>query len=125
MKYSVDKKEQYVIFTLQEEKLDSSLSPQLKSELLTVHAEGYRNLILDMGHVKYADSSGLSALLVGNRTFSEEGGIFIISSPQEHVQKLIKISMLDKVLNVVANHEEAAEAIFIHEIDSEEKEEEN
>lgn len=125
MKYSVDKKEQYVIFTLQEEKLDSSLSPQLKSELLTVHAEGYRNLILDMGHVKYTDSSGLSALLVGNRTFSEEGGIFIISSPQEHVQKLIKISMLDKVLNVVANHEEAAEAIFIHEIDSEEKEEEN
>ncbi len=125
MRYSVDKKEQYVLFTLQEEKLDSSLSPQLKSELLTVHAEGYKNLILDMGQVKYADSSGLSALLVGNRTFSEEGGIFIISSPQEHVQKLIKISMLDKVLNVVESHEEAAEAVFIHEIDSEEKEEEN
>ena len=125
MRYSVDKKEQYVLFTLQEEKLDSSLSPQLKSELLTVHAEGYKNLILDMGQVKYADSSGLSALLVGNRTFSEEGGIFIISSPQEHVQKLIKISMLDKVLNVVESHEEAAEAVFIHEIESEEKEEEN
>lgn len=125
MKYTVDKKEQYVVFTLQEEKLDSSLSPQLKSELLTVHAEGYRNMIMDMGNVKYADSSGLSALLVGNRAFSEDGGIFIISSPQEHVNKLIKISMLDKVLNVVDNHEEAAEAIFIHEIDSEEKEEEN
>jgi anti-anti-sigma factor len=125
MKYSVDKKEQYVIFTLQEEKLDSSLAPQLKSELLTVHAEGYRNLVLDMSNVKYTDSSGLSALLVGNRAFSEEGGIFIISSPQDHVNKLIKISMLDKVLNVVENHEEAAEAIFIHEIDGEEKEEEN
>lgn len=125
MKYSVDKKEQYVIFTLQEEKLDSSLSPNLKSELLTVHAEGYRNLIMDMRHVKYTDSSGLSALLVGNRAFSENGGIFVIASPQEHVNKLIKISMLDKVLNVVDTHEEAAEAIFIHEIESEEKEEEN
>lgn len=124
MKYSVDKKEQYVIFTLQEEKLDSSLSPTLKSELLTVQAEGYRNLIMDMSHVKYTDSSGLSALLVGNRAFSEAGGIFIISSPQEHVSKLIKISMLDKVLNVVDSHEAAAEAIFIHEIESEEKEEE-
>jgi len=125
MKYSVDKKEQYVIFTLQEEKLDSSLSPDLKSELLTVHAEGYRNLIMDMSQVKYTDSSGLSALLVGNRAFSENGGIFVISSPQEHVNKLIKISMLDKVLNVVDSHEAAAEAIFIHEIESEEKEEEN
>jgi anti-sigma B factor antagonist len=125
MKYTVDKKEQYVIFTLLEEKLDTGISPQLKSELLTVHAEGYTNLILDMSHVKYSDSSGLSALLVGNRTFGEEGGIFVIASPQEHVMKLIKISMLDKVLKIVDGLEEAAEAIFIHEIDNGEEEEED
>ncbi|WP_163382239.1 STAS domain-containing protein [Cyclobacterium sp. SYSU L10401] len=117
MKYAVDKKEQFVLFTLMEEKLDSTLSPQLKSELLTVHAEGYRNLILDMASVKYADSSGLSALLVGNRAFGEEGGVFILSSLQEHVMKLMKISMLDKVFKVVDDNEAAAEAVFIHEIE--------
>jgi anti-sigma B factor antagonist len=123
MKYTVDKKEQYVVFTPLEDKLDSSLSPKLKSELLTVHAEGYNNLIIDMSQVKYVDSSGLSALLVGNREFSRNGGIFIIASPHEHVIKLIKISMLDKVFNIVESLEEAAEAVFIHEIDSEDKEE--
>ncbi len=125
MKYTVDKKEQYVIFTLQEEKLDSSLSPDLKSELLTVHAEGYKNLMMDMSHVKYADSSGLSALLVGNRAFAENGGIFVITAPQEHVLKLIRISMLDKVLHVVGTHEEAADAIFMNEIEGNKEEEEN
>ncbi|MFD2036224.1 STAS domain-containing protein [Belliella marina] len=128
MKYSVDKKEQYVVFTPLEEKLDSALSPKLKSELLTVHAEGYRNLVIDMSQVKYVDSSGLSALLVGNREFSREGGIFVVASPQEHVTKLIKISMLDKVFNIVETIEEAAEAIFIHEIEkggTEDEEEEN
>lgn len=106
--------------------MDSTLSPVLKSELLTVNAEGYDNLIMDMSQVKYADSSGLSALLVGHRTFSEGGGIFVISAPQEHVSKLIKISMLDKVLHVVDSQEEAADAIFMHEIDgSKEEEEEN
>ncbi|MGY6742468.1 MAG: STAS domain-containing protein [Cecembia sp.] len=124
MKYTVDKKEQYVVFTPMEEKLDSALSPKLKSELLTVHAEGYNNLIIDMSQVKYADSSGLSALLVGNREFSRNGGIFIIAAPQEHVMKLIKISMLDKVFNIVDTLEEAAEAIFMHEIDGSEEEEE-
>ena len=124
MKYTVDKKEQYVVFTPIEEKLDSALSPVLKSELLTVHAEGYNNLIIDMSKVKYADSSGLSALLVGNREFSKNGGIFIIASPQDHVMKLIKISMLDKVFNIVDTLEEAAEAIFMHEIDGSEEEEE-
>ncbi len=124
MKYSVDKKEQYVIFTPHEEKLDSALSPKLKSELLTVHAEGYSNLVLDLSEVKYVDSSGLSALLVGNREFNKNEGIFIISAPQEHVLKLIKISMLDKVFHIVDSIEEAAEAIFIHEIEGKEEEEE-
>ncbi len=125
MKYTVDKKEQYVVFTPIEEKLDSALSPVLKSELLTVNAEGYNNLVIDMSNVKYADSSGLSALLVGNREFSRNGGIFIISGAQEHVMKLIKISMLDKVFHIVDSLDAAAEAIFIHEIDSSEEEEED
>lgn len=124
MKYTVDKKEQYVVFTPMEDKLDSALSPKLKSELLTVHAEGYDNLIIDMSHVKYADSSGLSALLVGNREFSRNGGIFIVAALQDHVMKLIKISMLDKVFHIVETLEEAAEAIFMHEIDGDIEEEE-
>lgn len=125
MKYTVDKKEQFVVFTPMEEKLDSALSPKLKSELLTVNAEGYHNLVIDMSQVKYADSSGLSALLVGNREFSRNGGIFIVACPQEHVVKLMKISMLDKVFTIVDSIEEAAEAIFIHEIEGKEQEEDD
>ena len=44
--------------------------------LLTIHAEGYSNLVLDMSQVNYVDSSGLSALLVGDREFGRNGGIF-------------------------------------------------
>jgi anti-sigma B factor antagonist len=123
MKYTIDKKEQYVIFTPMEEKLDSLLAPVLKSELLTIHAEGFNNLVLDMSQVKYVDSSGLSALLVGDREFGRNG-IFLISGVQDHVMKLLKISMLDKKLNLVANLEEASEAIFMHEIEGGEEEEE-
>jgi anti-anti-sigma factor len=123
MKYTIDKKEQYVIFTPMEEKLDSLLAPILKSELLTIHAEGFTNLVLDMSQVKYVDSSGLSALLVGDREFGRNG-IFLISGVQEHVMKLLKISMLDKKLNLVTNLDEASEAIFMHEIEGGQAEEE-
>jgi anti-anti-sigma factor len=123
MKYIIDKKEQYVIFTPMEDKLDSLLAPILKSELLTIHAEGFMNLVLDMSHVKYVDSSGLSALLVGDREYGKNG-IFLISGVQDHVMKLLKISMLDKKLNLVSNLEEAGEAIFMHEIESGQEEEE-
>ena len=124
MKYSIDKKEQYVVFSPMEEKLDSLLAPALKSEILTIHAEGYPHMVLDLSQVKYVDSSGLSALLVGDREFSRNGGIFVISGVQDHVMKLLKISMLDKKLNLVNTLEEAGEAIFMYEIESGEEEEE-
>ena len=48
MKYTIDKKEQYSILKLQEEKLDSPLSPILKSEFVTLNAEGINNIIIDL-----------------------------------------------------------------------------
>ena len=36
MKFSIEKEELYTIFKLEEEKLDSTLSPELKSELVSL-----------------------------------------------------------------------------------------
>lgn len=117
MKYSIDKNEQYSILKLHEEKLDSPLSPSLKSEFVTLNAEGIKNIIIDMAEVKYVDSSGLSALLVGNRIYNEDGGIFILSALNDHVMKLIKISQLNNVLNLLPTVEEAIDAVFLKEIE--------
>jgi anti-anti-sigma factor len=106
---------------LHEEKLDSTAAPQLKSEMVTLHAEGVRNIILDLSEVKYTDSSGLSALLVGNRILHEDGGIFVLTSLSDHTAKLIKISQLDSVLNILPTVEEAIDAVFMHEIEKDMK----
>ncbi|MEJ2004663.1 MAG: anti-anti-sigma factor, partial [Cyclobacteriaceae bacterium] len=42
MKFTIDKQEKYTILKLHEEKLDSSVAPKLKSELITLHAEGIK-----------------------------------------------------------------------------------
>jgi anti-sigma B factor antagonist len=123
MKYTVDKQEKYTLLRLNEEKLDSSIAPQLKSEMVTLHAEGVRNIILDLSEVKYTDSSGLSALLVGNRILQEDNGIFILSRLSEHTMKLIKISQLDSVLNILPTVEEGIDAVFMHEIEKDMKDE--
>ncbi|MEM9391985.1 MAG: STAS domain-containing protein, partial [Bacteroidota bacterium] len=101
MKYTIDKQEKYTLLKLHEEKLDSSIAPSLKSELIKIQAEGINNIILDLSEVKYTDSSGLSALLVGNRIVQEDGGIFVLASLSDHTTKLIKISQLDSVLNIL------------------------
>ena len=118
MKYTIDKREKYSILKLHESKLDSTIAPSLKSELLTLHAEGIRNIILDLEEIKYTDSSGLSSLLVGNRILQEDGGIFILINLADHALKLVKISQLDSVLNILNTLEEAIDAVFMHEIET-------
>ena len=123
MKYTIDKQDKYTTMTLHEEKLDSSIAPSLKSELITLHAEGSRNIILNLEEVKYSDSSGLSALLVGNRVIQEDNGAFVLACLSEHTQKLIKISQLDSVLQIMPTMEEAAEAVLFNEIENDLKNE--
>ena len=110
---------------MNESKLDTTVAPNVKSEFLTINAEGIKNLILDLSEVKYTDSSGLSAILVGNRIFSENGGVFILANLNDHVMKLITISQLDKVLNILPTVEESIDAIFMHEIEKDLNEEED
>ena len=118
MKYTIDKQEQYCLLKLNEPKLDSTLAPTLKTELITLHAEGTKNIILDLSEVNYTDSSGLSSLLVGNRTYQADGGIFILAALSEHTMKLIKISQLDGVLNIMPTVEESIDAALLHSIEN-------
>lgn len=117
MKYTIDKQEKYMLIQLHESKLDSTVSPTLKSEFVTLNAEGNKNIILDLSQVKYIDSSGLSAILVGNRLSQDAGGIFVLASVTEHVMKLIKISQLDSVLDIMPTIQEAVDAVFINELE--------
>ncbi|WP_026904387.1 STAS domain-containing protein [Pedobacter glucosidilyticus] len=119
MKFSVDKHEKYVLIKLNESKLNSLVSPQLKSELILSNTEGQRNIILDMSGVKYADSSGLSSLLVGHRLCKNADGVFIITGINEAVSRLITISQLDNVMTIVPKVEEAIDLIFMEEIEKE------
>ncbi|MFN6945630.1 MAG: STAS domain-containing protein, partial [Cytophagaceae bacterium] len=117
MKFSVEKNEKYCLLTLQDDKLTSILSPEIKSEFVKLNAEGCKNIILDLTNVKYVDSSGLSAILVGNRLCDNEEGMFILTNAGEHILKLIKISHLESILNILPTVEESIDAIFMNELE--------
>jgi len=123
MKFSVDKHEKYVLIKLNESKLNSLITPQLKSELILINTEGQRNIILDLCQVKFADSSGLSSLLVGHRLCKSAEGSFILTCLNDAVARLINISQLDNVLTIVPTVEEGIDHVFMEEIEKELKRE--
>ncbi|MGB4401195.1 MAG: STAS domain-containing protein [Daejeonella sp.] len=123
MKFTVDKHEKYVLIKLDENKLNSLISPQLKSELILTNTEGQRNIILDLSNVKYSDSSGLSSLLVGHRICKNAEGSFILTGINENIARLITISQLENILTIVGTVDEAIDLIFMEEIEKELKRE--
>jgi anti-anti-sigma factor len=117
MKFQIDKRDRLVIVKLNEDKLLSNLAPQLKSELVILNNEGFRNIVLDLADVQYVDSSGLSALLVGNRLCKEAAGTFVLTGLNTHIQKLIKISQLEPILNIVPSLSESVDYVMMEELD--------
>ncbi len=125
MKYSIDKQEKYIILKLDEAKLDATLSPELKSTFVAMNAEGVRNMIVNLSEVKYVDSSGLSAILIANRLCNDQNGTLVLIGVTEHVLKLIKISQLEKVLNILLTEEEAIDLVLMNEVEQDLRSEED
>ena len=121
MHFTLDKNEKYVVVKLHEQKLNTLIAAELKSELLLLNTQGYNNIILDLSESIYCDSSGLSAILVGNRLCRNSNGSFVISGLSETVKKLIQISQLDKVLNITSDALEAVEYVLMDEPERNEK----
>lgn len=111
MKYSIDKQEDYSIFNLEEENLNSIIAPQLKSEFIFLRNEGVPNLILDMEGVKYVDSSGLSAILTANRLWKGTGAFVLTGITEAGVQRIIEISRLNTILNITKTIDDAVDLI--------------
>jgi len=115
MHYTLDKNDKYAVVRLHEQKLNTLISAELKSELLIINSQGYNNIILDLSDTQYCDSSGLSAVLVGNRVCRNANGSFIITGISEAIQKLITISQLEQVLSISPSLELAIKHVEVSE----------
>jgi anti-anti-sigma factor len=120
MKLEKSVEEKYTALKPLHEKLDSQLAPQLKEEFINLlNTTDTRNVILNLTEVKYIDSSGLSAILTGNRLCKGKQGAMVLCHLNPHVEKLIKISRLEEVLLTLPSEEEAREHIFMVELENE------
>jgi anti-sigma B factor antagonist len=111
MNFSTEQKGRTTIVTSNVEKLDSTNAPELKSHFLLLNKTGINSIILDTSATKYCDSSGLSAILVGNRLCKDTNGGFALCGLQANVLKMIEIAQLDRVFQICNSVEEAQVAI--------------
>lgn len=108
MNFDQQTKDNYTLVSASVAKLDATNSPELKALFLMLNKTGVSNFVLDLSKSIYCDSSGLSAILIGNRLCKDSGGEFVLAGLQPNVRKLIEISQLHNVLTIVPKAEAAA-----------------
>ena len=111
MEFNIDKRGDFTLIQILEEKLDTHIAPTLKSELVLISGNGEKNIILDLGNCRYCDSSGLSAILVANRLCKNANGTFVLTGLNDAVERLITISQLDTVLNITGTVDDATQLL--------------
>jgi anti-sigma B factor antagonist len=118
MKILFDKQEKFTVLKPEEQRVDSLIAPQLKSQIVLTASEGVKNLIIDLTTVEYMDSSGLSALLVADRLCKSNNGVFVLTGLQDPIKKIVEISHLNDVIVIVGTLIEAKDYVIMSDIEN-------
>lgn len=116
MSFTKIDQDNFSIITSNVEKLDASNASELKAEIVLINKNSVNNMIIDLSKTKYCDSSGLSAILIGNRLCKDSSGAMVVCGLQPNVKKLIQISQLDKVFNITEDLESAKSMLLNAEV---------
>lgn len=107
MQLKINEKEETVIITVEEERMDAHNSGNLKERMLQLFDEGKCQLVIDLTTVRFIDSSGLGALVSGFKNASARDGSLKLCCLQPQVRSMFELTRLHRVFEIFTTLEEA------------------
>ncbi|QJD30169.1 STAS domain-containing protein [Methylococcus geothermalis] len=95
------------VLTLAEQRLDAHNSGELKDFMLKLLEGGSRHLVVDLSQVSFIDSSGLGALLSGQKNATLRSSVFLLVGLQPRVRSMFELTRLHRVFEIYSTLEEA------------------
>ncbi|MBO9481483.1 MULTISPECIES: STAS domain-containing protein [Gammaproteobacteria] len=96
----------HTIVSIDETRLDASLSEPLRIYLFDQIDNGSDNLVIDLSQVRFMDSSGLGALVAGLKKMGGAGSMKLASA-QPAVMDLFSLTSMDKLFTILPTVTEA------------------
>lgn len=113
MKLNVEsrlEKQQFVL-TLEGDLIGDDSGSKLMGLVSDAINDGAKNCIIDLSKVRYISSSGIGVLITILTKVRNIGGEVVLTSPSEHVKKLLIITKLNNIFTVYDSVEKAFAAI--------------
>ena len=90
---------------------DAYTPPEIKYTIYRQSADGPKFLIIDLSELRYMDSNGFGFLLGLLKQRRETGHHLIIIRAKEHIDRVFRITRLDKMFTICDSEEQALQAI--------------
>ena len=79
---------------------------ELKKALFSVTDGSYSSVVVDLKDVNYMDSSGIGALVAGQKKMRAHNGKFALMNIHDDVLNILKLATLDKFFTIYQNEED-------------------
>jgi anti-sigma B factor antagonist len=107
MKYDI--KEQYncVVISFKGNVMGGPDAEAFRDKLHEYIEKGMNQIVVDLGNVKFMNSSGLGVLIGGHTTMKNAGGEFVICRADKKIESLLMVTQLIKVFKHFRKLDEA------------------
>ncbi len=95
-----------LVVTIKEKRLDAFVAVHFREEMTRLIDEGNNNIIFDMSHVNFIDSSGLGAVVSVFKHIGNKGRLHICGA-SAGVMAVLKLTRMDRVLKIFESRDAA------------------
>ncbi|WP_020403704.1 STAS domain-containing protein [Gracilimonas tropica] len=109
MKYDVSERYNSVIISFKGNLMGGPDAEEFRDTLHELIEEGKKEVIVDLGKVKFMNSSGLGILIGGMTTMKNADGELVICQADKKIESLLMVTQLIKVFNHFRTLDEAVD----------------
>ena len=84
----------------------------VREKVSEVAAAGHLNVLLNLEHVDYIDSTGLGALVICFTSLKKQGGALKLVNPNKRNVELLLLTKLHTIFEVFADEQDAVNSFF-------------
>jgi anti-sigma B factor antagonist len=109
MQIALDKAGEVAVAAVPVEELDASNAGEFKRDIAPL-LEANIKLVLDLGRLRFVDSSGLGAFISCLRKLNAKGGDLKLCGMSKQVRAVFELVRMHKVFDILATREDAVRA---------------
>lgn len=110
MNYTINEEYYCAVIELSGKVMGGPDAVEFRDTLKKLIDEGKKNVVLDLGKVKFMNSSGLGIIIGGLTTLRNAGGDLRICRAMDRIESLLMVSQLNRVFELYPTVEEAVES---------------